>query len=142
MSLRVGRSLAAALGALLAVGCAAPVRAAAPCAWDARLAEASTADGHRVSIIFSSFTGQQVRLRVADQPVLEKALTTSEWSAAYSGSVQCRLEGRTHFTVTISGRATSLYLDVDGPLQIYVSPSRDGTDIALHETDMDGFLLD
>ena len=110
--------------------------------WEARLAEASTAEGHRVSVIFSSFTGQQVGLQIADQPLLERVLITAEWSAAYSGSVQCRLEGRTNFTVTVDGRTTNLYLNVDGPLHIYISPTRDGIDVALHEIDLDGFLLD
>ena len=95
-----------------------------------------------MSVIFSSFTGQQVRLQVADQPMLERTLTTEEWSAAYSGSVQCRLEGRTHVTVTIDGRATALYLNIDGPLHIYVSPEGDALLLAFHEIDLDGYLLD
>ena len=132
----------AGVGLLLAMTSVEPARAGDGCAWESRLPEASTAEGHRVSVIFSSFTGQQVGLQVADEPLLEKTLTTAEWSAAYSGSVQCRLEGPTHFNLTIDGRMTSLYLNVDGPLQIYVSPGRDGLTLALHETDMDAFLLD
>ena len=127
---------------LLTLTCGEVANAAEPCRWDARLAEASTAEGHRVSVVFSSFTGQRVRLQVAEQPVLERSLTTEEWSAAYSGSVQCRLEGRTHFTVDVDGRTTGLYLNIDGPLHIYLSPARDGVDVALHEIDLDGYLLD
>ena len=142
MSLRAVAGFATCVGLLLALPGLRAAHAAEACAWEARLAEASTAEGQRVSVIFSSFTGQQVRLQVADQPLLERVLTTAEWSAAYSGSVQRRLEGRTHFTVTVDGRATSLYLNVDGPLHIYLSPARDGIDVALHEMDLDGFLLD
>jgi hypothetical protein len=119
-----------------------PAHATDACVWEARLAEASTPEGYRVSVIFSSFTGQQVRLQVDEQPVIEKTLTTEEWSAAYSGSIQCRLEGRTHFTVTVDGRTTWLYLNVDGPLHIYVSPEGDGLSLAFHEIDLDGYLLD
>ena len=130
------------VGLLLALSGVGVAHATEACAWEARLAEASTAEGHRVSVIFSSFAGQQVRLQVADQPLLEKMLTTAEWSAAYSGSVQCRLEGSTRFTVTVDGRATSLHLNVDGPLHIYLSPARDGLNVSLHEIDSEGFLLD
>lgn len=140
--MRATMGFAACVGLVLASTSMESAYAAEPCAWEARLAEASTAEGHRVSVIFSSFTGQRVGLQVADQPVLERTLTTEEWSAAYSGSVQCRLEGRTRFTVTIDGRATSLYLNIDGPLHIYLSPARDGIDVALHEIDLDGYLLD
>lgn len=133
---------AASLGLFLSLTAAQPTHAAEACAWEARLAEASTREGYRVSVIFSSFTGQQVRLQVDEQPVLEKILTTEEWSAAYSGSIQCRLEGRSYLTVTVDGRTTSLYLNVDGPLHIYVSPKGDGLSLAFHEIDLDGYLLD
>jgi hypothetical protein len=134
--------LATCAALLLTLACGQVANAAEPCGWDARQAEASTVEGHRVSVVFSSFTGQRVRLQVAEQPALERTLNTAEWSAAYSGSVQCRLAGRTHFTVTVDGRTTGLYLNVDGPLHIYISPARDGVDVALHETDLDGYLLD
>lgn len=133
---------AASLGLFLSLTAPQPTHAAQACAWEARLAEASTREGYRVSVIFSSFTGQQVRLQVDEQPELEKILTTEEWSAAYSGSIQCRLEGRTYLTVTVDGRTTSLYLNVDGPLHIYVSPEGDGLSLAFHEIDLDGYLLD
>ena len=140
--MRAMANCASGLGLLIAVAGFESAHAAEGCAWEARIPEATTAEGHRVSVIFSSFMGQQVRLQVADQPMLEKTLTTAEWSAAYSGSVQCRLEGPTHFILIVDDRTTSLYLNVDGPLQIYVSPGKDGLHLALHETDMDGFLLD
>jgi len=133
---------AASLGLFLSLTAPQPTHAAEACAWEARLAEASTPEGYRVSVIFSSFTGQQVRLQVDEQAVLEKILTTEEWSAAYSGSIQCRLEGRSYLTVTVDGRTTSLYLNVDGPLHIYVSPKGDGLSLAFHEIDLDGYLLD
>jgi hypothetical protein len=130
------------LGLALAASALNPAWAEEPCVWEAQLPEATTPAGHRVAVIFSSFAGQSVQLQVGGQPVLERTLTTSEWSAAYSASVQCRLQGRQHLTVTVDGRATGLYLDIDGPLQIYLSPSTDGLQIALHETPADVYLLE
>lgn len=142
MKVHAVAGLATCAALLLALASADVANAAEPCEWDVRLTQTTTAEGHRVSVVFSSFTGQRVRLQVAEQPVLEKTLTTEEWSAAYSGSVQCRLKGRTHFAVTVDDRTTGLYLNIDGPLHIYLSPGRDGIDVAFHEIDLDGYLLD
>ena len=135
-------ALGPAAALVVTLGSAAPGQAAEPCSWGVPPPEAETAEGYRVSVIFSSFTGQTVNLQVADRPGLERVLTTEEWSAALSGAIQCRLRGRTHFTLTVDDVRTSLYLDIDGPLQIYVSPDRSGLAIALWETDSRVYLLD
>ncbi len=136
------RALIPAAAFLLTLASAVPGHAAEPCAWGAPLPEAETAEGYRVSVIFSSFDGQTVNLQVSDLPGLERVLTTEEWSAALSGAIQCRLRGRTHFNLTVDDVTTSLYIDVDGPLQIYFSPSRSGPTIALWETGSSVYLLD
>ena len=66
-----------------------------------------------------------------------RVLTTPDLSIGYSGSAECRLEGRHSFTVTFGDRKAGVYVDIDEPTNIIVGPQEGGLAFAIWAADKD-----
>lgn len=119
--------LAAALATVQDAGPSGP----ASCRWEAEVTPASTADGHRLRVLFVDTDGQ-VALRLGEELVLDRLLQTVQDGTGYSGAVQCRLSGQQTLTISAFGQETMIGLHMDEPnlVVVHAAPGRVRVDLA------------